>query len=111
MEEDRSRLSDMTALWAGRVPDRPSGPAALRLALLAAVRESPEALRGFVANRNCLRLQSELWEDPDLAECIRPGDGAGPPAFPGPDRADRFEQTLTFAGWAHRGWVGCRCVA
>ena len=95
MEEDRSRLSDMTALRAGRVPDRPSGPAALRLALLAAVRESPEALRGYVANRNCLRLQSELWEDPDLAECIRAG-RCRPPAFPGPDR----EQLLALVGGA-----------
>ncbi len=97
VEEDRSRLRDMTALRAGRVPELPSGPAALRLALLAAVRESPEALRGFVANRNCLRLQSELWEDPDLTECIRAGGGAGPPPpFPGPDR----EQLLARVGAA-----------
>jgi 2-polyprenyl-6-methoxyphenol hydroxylase-like FAD-dependent oxidoreductase len=97
VEEDRSRLRHMTALRAGRVPDPPSGAAALRLALLAAVRESPDAFRGYVANRSCLRLQSELWEDPDLAECIRAGRGAGPPApFPGPDR----EQLLALVGGA-----------
>ncbi|MGZ4314025.1 MAG: FAD-dependent oxidoreductase [Solirubrobacteraceae bacterium] len=89
VEEDRSRLRLITALRAGRRPEPLSEPAMRRLALLAAARENPQAFRGFVANRSCLRLQSELWADAELEACLggrEPGGDIPPSPFPGPDR-------------------------
>jgi 2-polyprenyl-6-methoxyphenol hydroxylase-like FAD-dependent oxidoreductase len=100
VEEDRGRLGQMTALRAGREPDPPGESAARRLTLLSVAGTDADAFRAYMANRSCLRLQRELWQDAGVASCIggpRDRPGRARPPFPGPDR-EQLLGLMTAAG-------------
>ena len=89
VEEDRARFNEMEALRHGldASPEPGSMPWLVR-ALLAAVPQDPDAFRAFLANRCCLSLNRDIFEDTGFRERVvelaqRAG---GPPPLPGPDR-------------------------
>ena len=89
VEEDRARFNEMEALRHGldASPEPGSMPWLVR-ALLAAVPQDPDAFRAFLANRCCLSLNREIFEDTGFRERVfELAQGAGGPRpLPGPDR-------------------------
>jgi 2-polyprenyl-6-methoxyphenol hydroxylase-like FAD-dependent oxidoreductase len=88
VDEDRDRLREIEALRDGVAYAPPAGSAAgVRRALLAAAMRDPDAFRGFVATRNCLRLQREVCSDDGfLVRALELARDSEPPPLRGPDR-------------------------
>jgi 2-polyprenyl-6-methoxyphenol hydroxylase-like FAD-dependent oxidoreductase len=89
VEEDRTRLHQIEALRHGLEANPAPGSTAWRLAALgAAMAHDPDAFRALVANKACLTLYQEIFEDRRLVERIQEIARSGePPPLPGPDRA------------------------
>lgn len=88
VEEDHDRLLEIEALRNGVQPEPPRDDrAALRTALLAALRQDPDAFRAFVGVRNCLALYRDVAADETLVQRVfaLAQDGERMP-LPGPDR-------------------------
>jgi hypothetical protein len=88
VEEDHDRLLEIEALRNGLQPEPARDDrAALRTALLAALRQDPDAFRAFVGVRNCLALYRDVAADETLVQRVfaLAQDGERMP-LPGPDR-------------------------
>jgi 2-polyprenyl-6-methoxyphenol hydroxylase-like FAD-dependent oxidoreductase len=84
--EDRVRLREIEALRNGREPEQPTGPDALRAALLMALPHDPDLFRAFLESRACLRRLGETLASPAVADRIRAvaaGCERRPPPGPG----------------------------
>jgi hypothetical protein len=88
VEEDRARLNEMEALRHGlQAAPEPGSMSWHQGALLAAVPQDPDAFRAFIANRSCLSLNREIFEDTSLMERVfELARGAERPPLAGPDR-------------------------
>ncbi|HTP19716.1 MAG TPA: NAD(P)/FAD-dependent oxidoreductase [Solirubrobacteraceae bacterium] len=88
VEEDRARLNEMEALRHGlQAAPEPGSMPWLQGALLAAVPQDPDAFRAFLANRCCLSLNREIFEDTGLMERVFDlARGSERPPLAGPDR-------------------------
>ena len=88
VEEDRARFNEMEALRHGLdASPEPGSMPWLQGALLAAVPQDPDAFRAFIANRSCLSLNREIFEDTALMERVfAMARGTERPPLAGPDR-------------------------
>jgi hypothetical protein len=88
VEEDRARLNEMEALRHGlEAAPEPGSMSWLQGALLAAVPQDPDAFRAFLANRCCLSLNREIFEDTSLMQRVfELAQRAERPPLPGPNR-------------------------
>jgi len=89
VEEDRARFKEMEALRHGlEAAPEPGSMPWLQRALLAAVPQDPDAFRAFIANRSCLSLNREIFQDASFMERVfELAQRAGPPPpLPGPNR-------------------------
>ena len=87
--EDRARFNEMEALCHGLVASpEPGSMPWLQRALLAAVPRDADAFRAFLANRSCLSLNQEIFDDANFMERVfELAQSAGPPPpLAGPDR-------------------------
>jgi 2-polyprenyl-6-methoxyphenol hydroxylase-like FAD-dependent oxidoreductase len=88
VEEDRARFNEMEALRHGLdASPEPGSMPWLQRALLAAVPQDPDAFRAFIANRSCLSLNREIFEDASFTERVFAlARGTERPPLAGPDR-------------------------
>jgi 2-polyprenyl-6-methoxyphenol hydroxylase-like FAD-dependent oxidoreductase len=88
VEEDRARFNEMEALRHGLdAALEPGSMPWLQGALLAAVPQDPDAFRAFLANRCCLSLNREIFEDTGLmGRVFELAQGRERPPLPGPNR-------------------------
>ena len=89
VEEDRARLNEMEALRHGLdAPPEPGSMPWMQGALLAALPQDADAFRAYLANRCCLSLNREIFEDATfMGRIFELAQRAGPPPpLPGPDR-------------------------
>jgi hypothetical protein len=88
VEEDRARIHQIEALRHGlEAAPEPGSMPWLQGALLAAVPQDPDAFRAFLANRCCLSLNREIFEDTSFMERIfELARGSERPPLAGPDR-------------------------
>jgi hypothetical protein len=88
VEEDRARRGEMEGLRQGvEAPPEPGSMPWLQGALLAAAGQDPEAFRAFLANRCCLSLNREIFEDAGFKErVIELARGTERPPLAGPNR-------------------------
>ena len=88
VEEDRARIHQIEALRHGlETAPEPGSMPWLQGALLAAVPQDPDAFRAFLANRCCLSLNREIFEDTSFMERIfELARGSERPPLAGPDR-------------------------
>ena len=88
VEEDRDRLLEIEALRNGIPPEPPRDDrAALRAALLPALRQDPDAFRAFIGVRNCLALYGDVAADERLVQRVfELAQHSEQMPLPGPDR-------------------------
>ncbi|HTT30646.1 MAG TPA: hypothetical protein VMG37_19680, partial [Solirubrobacteraceae bacterium] len=88
VEEDRARFNEMEALRHGlEAPFEPGSMPWLQRALLGAVPQDPDAFRAFLANRCCLLLNRDIFEDASLmGHVFELAQRAERPPLPGPNR-------------------------
>jgi 2-polyprenyl-6-methoxyphenol hydroxylase-like FAD-dependent oxidoreductase len=88
VEEDRARFNEIEALRHGlQAPPEPGSMPWMQGALLAAASQDADAFRAFLANRCCLSLNREIFEDTGFMERVFDlARGAERPPLAGPDR-------------------------
>ena len=88
VEEDRARVQQIEALRHGlEAPPEPGSMPWLQGALLAAAPQDPNAFRAFLANRCCLSLNRDIFEDTGFMERVfELARGSERPPLAGPDR-------------------------
>jgi 2-polyprenyl-6-methoxyphenol hydroxylase-like FAD-dependent oxidoreductase len=88
VEEDRARLNEIEALRHGlQAPPEPGSMPWLQGALLAAASQDADAFRAFLANRCCLSLNREIFDDTAFMERVfELAQGTERPPLAGPDR-------------------------
>jgi hypothetical protein len=88
VEEDRARINQIEALRHGlEAPPAPGSMPWLLGAMVAAAPQDPDAFRAFLANRCCLSLNRETFEDTGFMERVFGlAQRAKAPPLPGPDR-------------------------
>jgi 2-polyprenyl-6-methoxyphenol hydroxylase-like FAD-dependent oxidoreductase len=88
VEEDRGRFNEIEALRHGlQAPPEPGSMPWMQGALLAAASQDADAFRAFLANRCCLSLNREIFEDTGFMERVFDlARGAERPPLAGPDR-------------------------
>jgi 2-polyprenyl-6-methoxyphenol hydroxylase-like FAD-dependent oxidoreductase len=88
VEEDRDRIQQIEALRHGlEASPKPGSIAWMQGALLAAASQDPDAFRAFIANRSCLSLTQEIFEDTGfMGRVLDLARGAERPPLAGPDR-------------------------
>jgi flavin-dependent dehydrogenase len=93
VEEDRTRIREISALRNGLEPEPPgTASAVLRQALVAATARDPDAFRGFLASRCCLIPLRETFENPEFVEHILDlAKASERPPLAGPNRAQLLQ--------------------